>query len=82
MIKKFPRAPRSPIIKMYVKQSAVNIGFGVNINPKITRTKGGYQTDEERDSAMTKDSMFDIAFVADNKVMSGTAENILRRFLL
>ena len=53
-----------------------------NINPKITRTKGGYQTDEERDSAMTNDSMFDIAFVANNKVMSGTAENILRRFLL
>lgn len=53
-----------------------------NINPKVTRTKGGYQTDKERDSAMTKDSMFDIAFVADNKVMSGTAENILRRFQL
>jgi hypothetical protein len=53
-----------------------------NINPKITRTKGGFQTDDERDSAMTNDSTFDIAFVADNKVMSGTAENILRRFLL
>ena len=24
---------------------------------------------------------YDIAFVADDKVMSGTAENILRRFL-
>lgn len=53
-----------------------------NINPKITRTKGGFQTDSERDEAMTNASYQDIAFVADNKKMSGTAENILRRFLL
>lgn len=53
-----------------------------NINPKITKTKGGFQTDSERDEAMTNASYQDIAFVADNKKMSGTAENILRRFLL
>lgn len=54
----------------------------MNINPKITRIKGGFSSDEERDTAMTRDSVFDIAFVRDNTVMSGTAMNILRRFLL
>lgn len=53
-----------------------------NVNPKITRFKGGFKSDSERDSAMTYASFRDIAFVADNKKMSGTAENILRRFLL
>ena len=52
-----------------------------NVNPKITQFVGGFKTDDERDIAMTSSSSFDIAFVADNKVMSGTAENILRRFL-
>ena len=54
----------------------------MNVNPNITKFVGGFQTDSERDSAMTKASFKDIAFVYDNKVMSGTAENILRRFLL
>lgn len=53
-----------------------------NINPKITNTVGGFATDEERDSAMTCVSSKDIAFVKDNTQMSGTAQNILRRFLL
>ena len=53
-----------------------------NMNPKITNLKGGFTSDSERDEAMTIASIRDIAFVADNKVMSGTAENILRRFLL
>ena len=54
----------------------------MNINSKITKTKGGFSNDRERDAALTKDSAFDIAFVRDNKEISGTAENILRRFLL
>ena len=54
----------------------------MNINSKITRTKGGFSDDRERDAALTRDSAFDIAFVRDNKEISGTAENILRRFLL
>ena len=52
------------------------------VNPKVTQLKGGFQTDDERDTAATRDSAFDIAFVRDNKIMSGTAENILRRYLL
>lgn len=43
---------------------------------------GGYLTDEERDSAMTKASDVDIAFVKDNRWDSGTAQNIKRRHSL
>ena len=53
-----------------------------NINPKITKTKGGYQSDDERDSAMTMASSKDIALVRDIKKNSGTAQNILRRHTL
>ena len=53
-----------------------------NINEKITNKVGGFKSDSERDTAMTNASVADIAFVRDNKKMSGTAENILRRFLL
>lgn len=40
---------------------------------------GGFKDDIERDSAMTKESDFDIAFVRDGKWDSGTAQNIQRR---
>lgn len=53
-----------------------------NVNPKVINFKGGFTTDSERDTAMTNASYKDIAFVRDNTVMSGTAENILRRFKL
>ena len=53
-----------------------------NCNPKINRTVGGFTTDEERDAAMTYNSSHDIAFVADHTKWSGTAQNILRRYLL
>lgn len=53
-----------------------------NVNTKVINFKGGFINDSERDAAMTNASFKDIAFVADNKIMSGTAENILRRFLL
>ena len=43
-------------------------------------TSGGYKTDEERDSAMTKVSDKDIAFVRRGKYKSGTAQNIVRRY--
>lgn len=42
--------------------------------------RGGFKSDEERDSAMTKDSDFDIAFVKDGRWNSGTAQNIKRRY--
>ena len=53
-----------------------------NINEKITQTKGGFKSDDERDEAMTKNSIADVAFVRDVKKNSGTAQNILRRHLL
>lgn len=53
-----------------------------NINPKITNTVGGFETDRGRDTAMTLASSNDIAYVRDNTKISGTAENILRRHLL
>lgn len=53
-----------------------------NINPSITKTKGGFKDDDERDSAMTAASSKDIAFVRDIKKNSGTAQNILRRHML
>ena len=53
-----------------------------NKNPQITKTKGGFTTDSERDLQMTNDSQVDIAFVRDEKKMSGTGENILRRHKL
>lgn len=40
---------------------------------------GHFKTDEERDSAMTRNSDFDIAFVKDGRWNSGTAQNIKRR---
>ena len=46
---------------------------------KFFNTKGGFNSDEERDAAMTKDSDIDIAFVREGKRMSGTAQNIVRR---
>ncbi len=53
-----------------------------NINPKIKNTVGGFESDRERDAAMTAASSNDIAFVRDNTKISGTAENILRRHML
>lgn len=50
-----------------------------NYNAAIAKTKGGYTTDEERDSAMTAASDIDIAFVRHGKWGSGTAQNIKRR---
>ena len=51
-------------------------------NSKITNLVGGFKTDDERDEAMTKASVEDIAFVRDCNKLSGTAKNILRRHLL
>lgn len=42
-------------------------------------TKGGYQTDEERDIAMTEASTHDIAYVKPDRPNSGTASNVKRR---
>ncbi len=42
-------------------------------------TVGGFTSDEQRDSAMTDDSDFDIAWVRPGKEKSGTARNLQRR---
>ena len=49
-------------------------------NKKVTQFKGGFQTDDERDEAMTAASTEDIAYVRDPNKLSGTAKNILRRY--
>lgn len=51
-----------------------------NINMQIVNFKGGFETDRDKDIAMTKASFKDIAVVRDSEVFSGTGENILRRF--
>ena len=51
------------------------------INKFITHTKPNYKDDIDRDSAMTHDSNFDIAFIREGKVNSGTEQNIMRRIM-
>lgn len=53
-----------------------------NLNPKVKHVVGGFESDDARDEAMTKASAYDVAFVRDIKRNSGTAQNILRRYLL
>lgn len=53
-----------------------------NVNPKVINLVGGFKTDEERDASMTAKSSHDIAFVRNHTELSGTAQNILRRYLL
>ena len=50
-----------------------------NVNKEIINFKGSFSSHEEKDIAMTKNSMKDIAYVRDWKELSGTAQNILRR---
>lgn len=58
-----------------------NIPKGLSENPGLEGVyfQGGFISDEERDSAMTKISDLDIAFIKDNRWNSGTAQNIKRR---
>lgn len=49
------------------------------VNPLIHNIISGFKDDVEKDCAMTENSIGDIAFVRDWKIISGTAENILRR---
>ena len=53
-----------------------------NVNPNVINTVGGFETDEDRDAAMTAISSHDIAFVRDHTKWSGTGQNILRRHIL
>lgn len=44
------------------------------------RVLGGFESDVERDSQMTKVSNYDIAYIGKKRWTSGTAQNILRRY--
>lgn len=70
-----------PLTIYHIGNSSRNIPKGLSENPESEGVyfKGGFKSDEERDSAMTKASDFDIAFVKDNRWDSGTAQNIKRR---
>jgi hypothetical protein len=48
-------------------------------NPANHSTRGGFSSDEERDSAMTQASTEDLAWVRPGRERSGTARNLKRR---
>ena len=50
-----------------------------NYNPKITSLKGGFDSDEARDYAMTKATQQDLLWVRPGKEHSGTDFNRIRR---
>ena len=64
-----PGSERVTVFHMFAK-ARNNPGF---------QTKGGYQTDEERDTAMTAASTHDIAWIRPGRENSGTAKNLARR---
>lgn len=70
-----------PIIIYHMFDTPRNIPEGLGESPELEGVffHGGFTSDEERDSTMTKISDFDIAFVKDNRWRSGTAQNIKRR---
>ena len=55
------------------------VGTPENFHSKITNFKNDFKNHDDKDEAMTKASIEDIAFVRDWKELSGTAQNILRR---
>lgn len=70
-----------PLIIYHMFNTPRNIPEGLGEDPEFEGVYfyGGFKSDEERDSAMTKASDFDIAFIKDNRWNSGTAQNIKRR---
>ena len=70
-----------PLIIYHMFDTPRNIPEGLSESPEFEGVffHGGFTSDEERDSAMTKVSDFDIAFVKDNRWDSGTVQNIKRR---
>ncbi len=64
------RGYQNAVVYHMFHTSRINYGF---------ETQGGYQTDEERDHAMTVASNYDIAWVAPGRTNSGTFRNLQRR---
>lgn len=73
----------APLAVYHIFDTPRNVPEGVNFygdsSVEGVYFNGGYESDIERDTAMTKASDFDIAFVNDNRWDSGTAQNIKRR---
>lgn len=67
------------IFHMFNTPRNVPEGMGTVPDAEEVYFVGGFKSDEERDSAMTKASDFDIAFVKDNRWNSRTMQNIKRR---
>ena len=53
-----------------------------NINSEIIYIKNGFNDEREKDIAMTNASFKDIALVKQCEYITGTGENILRRYLM
>ena len=53
-----------------------------NINPELIYIKNGFNDEREKDIAMTNASFKDIALVRQCEYITGTGENILRRYLM
>lgn len=71
----------TPLIIYHMFDTPRNIpeGLSENSDSEGVFFYGGFTSDEERDSAMTKTSDCDIAFIKDCRWDSGTAQNIKRR---
>lgn len=70
--------PRNTPLNLSVEELLDTPAYEYKSTPDVTFF-GGFKSDEERDSAMTRASDFDIAFVKDGRWDSGTAQNIKRR---
>ena len=53
-----------------------------NINSELIYIKNGFNDEREKDTAMTNASFKDIALVKQCEYITGTGENILRRYLM
>lgn len=53
-----------------------------NINSELIYIKNGFNNEREKDTAMTNASFKDIALVRQCEYITGTGENILRRYLM
>jgi hypothetical protein len=65
--------------KGYAARALVCHMFETPRNNHGLSTLGGFQSDEERDSYMTKCSSYDIVWIRPGRENSGTARNIERR---
>lgn len=74
------------VLKGYIKPSCIRVffigdkpmNFAFDDMPEVGKI-GGFIDDIDRDAAMTVVSDFDIAFIQQGRLDSGTAQNIIRR---